>query len=123
MLKKYSVEKPNETRKKILEFCSFKCEYSNVCFSLPLSNCCIIHNDIEEFIKSNKGSMDNMICILVKTPCEQCGLIYKIYFKKGKISFNVRNKLCTNSDILSSNGRLICVRCGHENQIRISRFL
>ena len=60
MLKKYSVEKPNETRKRILEFCSFKCEYSNVCFSLPLSNCCIKHKEIKEFIKFEKTTMRKM---------------------------------------------------------------
>lgn len=50
MLKKYSVEKPSEIRLKILEFCTKFCEFHQGCFSLPLSNCCIKNEQIEEWI-------------------------------------------------------------------------
>ena len=53
MLKKYSVNKPNEIRMRILEFCSSKCEFSDICFNLPLSNCCVKHKEIKEYINSN----------------------------------------------------------------------
>ena len=64
-----------------------------------------------------------MVSILVEIPCEQCGLIHKLYFRKDKISFSVLNKLYSQKDILSFNGHLVCIDCKHKNQTRIAKFL
>ena len=50
MFRKYIIRKPNENRMKILEFCTKKCEFSNRCFSLPLSNCCVKKDEINKIL-------------------------------------------------------------------------
>ena len=64
-----------------------------------------------------------MVSILIEIPCEHCGLIHKLYFRKNKISFTINNKLYSKNDILSFNGHLICIECKHKNQTRIAKFL
>ena len=64
-----------------------------------------------------------MVSILVEIPCEQCGLIHRLLFKKDKMTFTVNNKLYSKKDILSFNGYLVCIECKHKNQTRIAKFL
>jgi len=64
-----------------------------------------------------------MVSILIEIPCEMCGLIHKLLFRRDNISFTVNNKLYSKNDILSFNGHLICIKCKHKNQTRISKFL